>query len=79
MADVPLRNRACQCGGIGWLCAATNKPADFEHGTCCNPTECEEFTLGPGCPSANGCPDCDWDWDDGGGPDAANPCWDLTT
>jgi hypothetical protein len=53
-----MSERYCRCGGTGWLCAGTDKPADFEHGTCCNPSECEEFTLGPGCPSADGCPDC---------------------
>lgn len=47
------------CNDAGWLCAGTDKPADFENGTCCEPLGTWEFNLGPGCPSANGCPDCD--------------------
>lgn len=39
------------CNGKGWLCAYSEGPADFDHGTCCD-------TPG-GCPSANGCPDCE--------------------
>lgn len=48
------------CNGTGWLCAATDKPSDEEHGTCCKPWEDSEFGFQPGdgCPSANGCPDC---------------------
>lgn len=46
------------CGDVGWLCAGTDLPADFKNGTCCNPQQSEEFALGDGCPSANGCPDC---------------------
>lgn len=46
------------CNDTGWLCAHTDGPADFDGGTCCNPGG-SEFMLGPGCPSANGCPDCD--------------------
>jgi hypothetical protein len=48
--DAPLGCDTCQ--GTGWMCAAyPETPADFTGGHCCGSSG--------GCPSANGCPDCD--------------------
>lgn len=55
----PAKSDCATCEDSGWVCAGTGKPADFDSGACCEPGMSEYGPLGPGCPSADGCPDCD--------------------